>query len=165
MAHDTIPSRAAIKGHPLHPVFIPFPIAFGTSVVFTDVAYWVTDAREWAVASVWLIWAAVGTGVIAGALGAVDYLGIAEVRKHRQATQHAVGNIAVLALLAVNGLWRIGDVEAVVVPWGVAVSVITAGLLGFTGYLGGELSYKHLIGGNPQQSEPDSPVLGSRTNR
>lgn len=91
MGHEPVPSKAAIKGHPLHPVMIPFPIAFGASVVFTDAAYWLTDSRTWALASVWLLWATVGTGL-----------------------------------------------------------------------LGGELSYKHLIGANPSQSEPGSPLLGSR---
>jgi uncharacterized membrane protein len=75
MEHEPIPSKAAVKGHPLHPVMIPFPIAFGVAVVFTDIAYWVDDSRAWAVASAWLLWAAFATGVIAAVLGAIDYFG------------------------------------------------------------------------------------------
>lgn len=91
-------------------MLIPFPMAFGTAVVFTDVAYWVSDARAWAVASAWLLWAAFATGVLAAAAGA------------------------------------------------------TAVVLVVTGYLGGELSYRHMIGANPGASKPESPTVGSQRN-
>lgn len=165
MGHEPVPSKVAIKGHPLHPVLIPFPIAFGTAAVFTDVAHWITDSRTWAAASAWLLWATFVTGVLAGAVGAIDYFGIDRVREHRTATQHGAGNAVVLVLVLVNALIRLPDLEAVVVPWGLALSLITAGILGVTGYLGGELSYKHLIGANPHQTEPDSPLLGSQRDR
>lgn len=161
MGHQPIPSKAAIKGHPLHPVVIPFPIAFGTAVVFTDAAYWTTDSRAWAVASVWLLWATLATGAVAGALGAIDYFGIEHVRKHKTASRHGLGNAVVLVIVLANALWRVSDLEAAVVPVGFILSAAATAILGYTGYLGGELSYKHLIGANPSQSEPESPLLGS----
>ncbi len=33
---------------------------------------------------------------------------------------------------------------------------------GYTGWLGGQLSYKHMFGVNPEQSSPDSPLVGSK---
>src|SRR3954451_14779114 len=33
-----LPSTAAIVGHPIHPMMIPYPIAFLTAVLATDVA-------------------------------------------------------------------------------------------------------------------------------
>lgn len=162
MGHEPVPSKAAIKGHPLHPMVIPFPIAFGTAVVFTDAAYWITDSRTWATASVWLLWATFATGVLAGVLGAIDYFGIHHVREHAQATRHGLGNAFALALVLANAVLRVPDLEAIVVPLGLTISAGTAVLLGYTGYLGGELSYKHLIGANPRQSERESPLLGSR---
>lgn len=162
MGHEPVPSKAAIKGHPLHPMVIPFPIAFGTAVVFTDVAHWITDSRAWALASAWLLWATLATGVLAGILGAIDYFGIEHVRKHRTATRHGAGNAVALVLVLLNAVIRVPDLDAVVVPWGVILSATTAAILGVTGYLGGELSYKHLIGANPNQTEPESPLLGSR---
>lgn len=84
-----------------------------------------------------------------GAVGAVDYFGIEHVRAHRTATQHGAGNVIALLLVLVNASIRLPNLEEVVVPGGVALSLITAAILGLTGYLGGELSYKHLIGANP----------------
>jgi uncharacterized membrane protein len=134
--------------------------AFATAALFTDVAYWFSEARVWAQASAWLLWGAFWVGVVAAVLGAVDYFGVDEVRGHRQATQHGAGNTIALALLLLNAVIRIFGLEGMVVPWGVALSVLIAGLLAFTGYLGGELSYKHLIGANPHASEPGTPLLG-----
>lgn len=151
MPHQPVPSKAAIKGHPLHPVMIPYPIAFGSAVVVTDVAYWIGDTRGWALASAWLIWAAFGTGVVAALLGAIDYFGVPRVRKHRVATLHAVGNVAALVVVLVNGLIRIADVEDAVLPWGIVLSIVTVAVIGATGYLGGELSYRHMIGVNPHE--------------
>jgi uncharacterized membrane protein len=161
VGHGPTPSKAAIKGHPVHPILIPFPIAFGSAVVFTDLAYWLTDNRTWALASAWLLWTTLATGILAAATGAIDYYGLEEVREHSEATQHGAGNAIALLLVLVNALLRSFGAEAHVVPRGLVISVGTAAVLAFTGYLGGELSYKHMIGVNPEQSEPESPILGS----
>jgi uncharacterized membrane protein len=36
------PSTAAILGHPIHPMLVPFPLAFLVGVLLTDLAYWAT---------------------------------------------------------------------------------------------------------------------------
>jgi len=162
MAHHPIPSKAAIKGHPLHPIVIPYPIALATAAVFSDVAFWLTGARAWAVASAWLLWAAFATGVVAAAVGAVDYFGLDAVREHRAATQHAVGNVVALIVVLGNAVLRLVDLTGAVLPWGLVLSLLAGAVIGVTGYLGGELSYKHMIGVNPRQTEPESPLLGSR---
>ena len=33
-------STASIAGHPLHPMLIPFPVAFFVTTLVTDLAYW-----------------------------------------------------------------------------------------------------------------------------
>jgi uncharacterized membrane protein len=40
--HDAIPSTASIGGHPIHPMLIPFPIAFLSGAVVTDIVYTTT---------------------------------------------------------------------------------------------------------------------------
>jgi uncharacterized membrane protein len=62
----------------------------------------------------------------------------------------------------VNALLRTNEIEDKVLPWGLAISVITAVVVGASGFIGGELSYKHMIGVNPRQREPESPIAGSR---
>lgn len=41
-----IPSKAAIKGHPIHPMLIPFPIVLIPAALAADVVYAVNDGEE-----------------------------------------------------------------------------------------------------------------------
>lgn len=141
-----VPSRAAIKGHPLHPAVIVFPIAFLIGAFLTDLAFWRGRGVMWASFSYWLLLAGVIGGTVAAALGAIDFLSIDRARVHRAGWIHAGGNVLVLTLGLSNWLLRIGDVTAHVLPLGLVLSALTAALLALTGYTGGELVFKHMIG-------------------
>jgi Predicted membrane protein (DUF2231) len=52
----------------------------------------------------------------------------------------------VLLLAAVSWLLRLSDPAAAVLPWGLALSAVTVGLLLVTGWTGGELAYRHMVG-------------------
>ena len=65
-----IPSNVAILGHPIHPMLIPYPVAFLTSVVATDLAARATKDSFWARASSVLTAAGIVSGLVAGAVGA-----------------------------------------------------------------------------------------------
>lgn len=141
-----VPSRAAIKGHPLHPAVIVFPIAFLIGAFATDLAFWRTRGVMWASFSYWLLFSGVVGGTVAAALGAIDFLSIDRARVHRAGWVHAAGNVVVLVLAMANWFLRIADVTAHLLPFGLILSAITSALLVLTGYLGGELVFKHMIG-------------------
>jgi uncharacterized membrane protein len=90
--------------------------------------------------------AGVGFGALAAIPGLVDFLTIQRARVHRIGWVHALGNGAVLVLAAVSWLLRLGDPAAAVLPWGLALSALTVGLLLMTGSTGGELAYRHMVG-------------------
>ena len=141
-----VPSLAAIAGHPLHPMVVPLPIGALTFALASDLAYAATGDRFWARASATLLGAGVVTGALAGALGATDFFGREQVRDKGEAWIHAIGNVAALGLSAVNLARRRGSGGRAVVPVGLALSAVTGGMLLVTGWLGGELSYRHRIG-------------------
>ncbi len=143
--HD-MRSRAAIGGHPLHPMLIPFPIAFLVTALLTDVVFWRTGNAFWAQASFWLVAAGVVTGLVAAVPGLIDFLGIGRVRELGMAWVHASGNVAAVGLSLVSMLIRWNDPAAGVLPWGLLLSLIVAAVLGVTGWIGGEMSYRHGIG-------------------
>ena len=132
-----VPSNAVIAGHPIHPMLIPFPIAFLIGALATDLAYWWTTDGFWAQSSFWLVGAGFLTGLGAAVFGLVDFLTIDRAREHRIGWVHAVGNGAVLVLALASLLWRRGDPIAVVIPWGIALSAVIAILLVVTGWAGG----------------------------
>ncbi len=144
--NEGVPSTAAIAGHPIHPMLIPLPIAFLSAALATDLAYSRTRDRFWARASRALTGAGVASGLLAAPFGVIDFAAREEVREHPEAWIHGVGNAAALGLAALSFRVRSKDPERSVVPTGLALSTAIAGLLTVTGWLGGELSYRHRIG-------------------
>ncbi len=141
-----ITSKASIGGHPLHPMIIPFPIAFLSGALLTDIVYWYTNDPFWAQVSFWLIVGGVVTGVLAAVLGLIDFLGIERVRNHLSGWLHGMGNLLAIGVALVNLFMRWNDRTDPVLWWGLLLSAVTAVILVFTGWYGGELSYRHKIG-------------------
>ena len=141
-----LPSTAAIAGHPIHPGMIPFPIAFLTTAVASDLAARATRDPFWARSSSLLLGAGVVTGLAAGAVGAIDYYTIRRAREKTVGKVHAYGNTVAIGLAAANWALRRGAPKAPPGPLGLALTVVTAGLLGVTAWAGAELSYRHMVG-------------------
>lgn len=141
-----VPSRAAIAGHPIHPALIPLPIAFLVGTLAADLGFYITADPFWPRVSLWLVGAGFATGVLAAISGLIDFLTISRAREHTIGWVHALGNGAVLALALISLLLRLSDPVAAVLPWGIALSAIIAVIVAVTGYAGGELVYRHLIG-------------------
>lgn len=140
-----VPSTVAIAGHPLHPLIVTFPIAFLTGVLGTDVGYWLTSDPFWARASFWLLIAGLITGVVAALTGMSDFLKIDRVRQHSAGWAHMAGNVAALGLSLINLVLRWGNQTGAVLPTGLIISLLVAGLLGITGWYGAELVYRHKV--------------------
>ena len=43
-------STAEVAGHPIHPMLIPFPIAFLVATFVSDLIYWQTGNAAWSTA-------------------------------------------------------------------------------------------------------------------
>ena len=141
-----VPSKAAIAGHPLHPMVVPLPIGALTFALASDLAYVATGDRFWARASTVLLGTGIATGALAGAIGSVDFTGRDQVREHPEAWIHAGGNVAALALSAASLMSRRSDPAKAIMPVGLGLSLVTGAILMVTGWLGGELSYRHRVG-------------------
>lgn len=138
------PSTAAIAGHPLHPMLVTLPIGLLVATTASDIAGAVTGDRFWARASRWLLRGALASGAAAAAMGATDFFTIGAARKPT-GIAHAAGNATIMGLSAASLLARRGDRNRIP-GLAFALSGISAGLLLVTGWLGGELSYRHGIG-------------------
>ncbi|MFD0776426.1 DUF2231 domain-containing protein [Streptomonospora algeriensis] len=150
MSHEPTPSRAAIYGHPVHPMLVPLPIGLVIAALAADVGYWIDGSRAWALAAVWLVGGGFASGLVAAASGLVDYLSVRRIREHRAALLHGIANGVVLVLLAVTFLLRLPDPEGGVLPWGLLLTALSSAALGYSGWLGGELSYRYMFGVNPR---------------
>jgi uncharacterized membrane protein len=141
-----VESAAALAGHPLHPVVVPLPIAAAVGCAISDLAFARTGDPFWARSSRYLTDVTLVGGLLAASLGAVDLIARPAIRRHDAAWVHAAGNAVVLVLAGAMSRRRHRDARAAVMPTGLLASVASVGLLGVTGWLGGELSYRHRIG-------------------
>lgn len=143
---DAVPAKAAILGHPVHPVLVGFPIAFLSAVIVTDVLAIIRDSTFLADASRWLLAAGIVTGAVAAIAGFVDGIALDSARRLATTWWHAGGNAAALVVAGANLMIRGDSPLGTISPWGLVLSIVTGAVLGFTGWLGGELVYRHRIG-------------------
>lgn len=152
-----ISSRAAIKGHPLHPALIHFPIAALLMLIGTDLAFVLTEDPFWARASFWLAATGLAGGVLSSLAGAVDLFTVRRIRRLVAAWAHGLLAVMLMSLATLNLMLRLGeDPGALIMPWGLYVTLLAGALINITGALGAQLVYEYGIGVDvPQASVPD----------
>jgi uncharacterized membrane protein len=139
-------STASIAGHPLHPMLIPFPIAFFVAAFVCDLAFSQTGDAFWATAALWLIGAGLVTAALAAVIGLVDVLSEPRIQALSDAWWHAGGNALAVVIQLFNWYLRYTSGDAAVVPTGLALSFLVVCILLFTGWKGWELVYRHRVG-------------------
>lgn len=139
-------STASIAGHPIHPMLIPFPVAFFVATFAVDVAFWKTGNPAWADASVWLLGAGLIMAALAAVMGLVDVFGDAQIRKLNAVWLHAGGNVAVVIAEIFNWYSRYNAGSAAIIPKGLLISLGCVLVLLFTGWKGWEMVYRHKVG-------------------
>ncbi|HEY2962733.1 MAG TPA: DUF2231 domain-containing protein [Pyrinomonadaceae bacterium] len=150
-------SRATIAGHPIHPMLISFPIALWTTSFAADVAFYFVRHPTLLVISKFLI-AAGCLGALAAAIpGIIDWLAIPSGEVKRVANWHARLNITALIVFVISFLLRIGSYSHLVghrltIPF--LLSVVGVILVTISGWLGGELTFRHGVGQTRDAKEP-----------
>ncbi len=138
-------STMQIAGHPIHPMLIPFPIAFLVTTLVADLAYWGTGNSIWATAALWLVGAGVVMALLAAVAGFVDFVSEPRIRALSDSWQHFLGNLLAVAISVFNWYWHLGGAAAVL-PWGLVLSAIVVCILLFTGWKGWEMVYRAHVG-------------------
>ena len=143
--HGNPSSTAKIGGHPIHPMLVPFPIVCFVGAFATDIAFMGSGGPAWANASTWLLGVGVGMALLAATAGFIDFFGDPLVRGHSDAVKHMIANISAVALEAINLVLRLGD-AASIGSAGVYMSGIAVLILLYSGWIGGELVFRHGVG-------------------
>lgn len=143
---DNPRSTASIAGHPLHPMLVPFPIVCFVGALVTDIAYAETANIQWANFSAWLLLAGIVMAVFAALAGVIDFIGDRRVRSIAAAWVHGIGNATAVILAVLNAFVHSRDAYTSVMPMGLILSVVTVLIFLVTGWLGGELVFRHRVG-------------------
>jgi len=139
-------STASIAGHPIHPMLIPFPVAFFVSTFVCDLVYWQFGYASWGTAATWLLGAGLVMAALAAVAGLTDVLGDERIRALNDAWLHAGGNIIAVLIEIYNWYIRYEQGTAAIVPKGLILSLVVVCILLFTGWKGWELVYRHRVG-------------------
>ena len=147
-------STAQIAGHPIHPMLVPFPIAFLVATFVSDLMFWRTGNPGWATASLWLLGAALIMAALAALAGLTDFIGEVRIRQLSTAWLHMIGNVVAVLLSAVNWYLRFAGGEAAVLPTGILISLLVVLILVYTGWQGGKLVFIGRVGVADDGAEP-----------
>jgi uncharacterized membrane protein len=139
-------TTAHIAGHPIHPMLIPFPIAFLVATFVCDLVFWRTGNPGWSTAALYLLGAAIVMAALAAVAGLMDFLGDERIRDLSAAWHHMIGNVVVVVLALINWYRRYAGGDAAVLPWGLVLSTIIVLLLLYNGWRGWEMVYRHRVG-------------------
>ena len=151
-------SKASIGGHPVHPILIPFPIALWSTSFATDVAFYFFRNSSLILISKFMLAAGCLGAVAAAVPGIIDWLSIKDPGVKRIANWHARLNIIALIVFAISLYLRLSTGAHWVnyslrIP--VLLSFLGVILISISGWLGGELAYKHGVGVSPQHDSPE----------
>lgn len=142
-------SSASIAGHPIHPMLTPFPIALWVFSLVADIIFLWREGTGWEWIASWTIFAGCLGAIAAGVFGIIDYFSIKERRVLKLAAWHGRLNILALLLFATSWYLRRGvDFDKpngkLTIP--IALSVVGVIVITISGWLGGELVFKHGVG-------------------
>lgn len=140
-------SPASIAGHPVHPMIIPFPIALWVFSLVADAIYLWRGNPVWKnyIAFYTLLGGTIGA-VAAAVPGFIDWLSIKDPQVVKIANWHARLNVIAVLIFAASFYLRTTSGSAFVsgsdtVPIGLSVFGVI--LISISGYLGGEMVFKH----------------------
>jgi nitrite reductase/ring-hydroxylating ferredoxin subunit/uncharacterized membrane protein len=138
-------SKASYRGHPIHPMLIPFPFAFLIGAFVFDAVGLYLGSMELSSTAKHLTIAGIGMGLLAAIPGAVDYFGSVPPRSSGKirATKHALTNVLALLFFALSLILRTDGQASTGTLFAQLLGVT---LLGFAGYMGGTLVYRNQIG-------------------
>lgn len=146
-------SKIAISGHPLHAMLVTFPIALSFSTLGGDVLYLWTGNSFWSHVSAYAVFGAFAMGVLAGITGTAELLMVRGIRNRSASWTHFILAVMLLSLIGMNWIIRIGDPDGAVLPVGLALSLVMAGMTALTGWHGGKLVFDYQIGTKTSGSE------------
>lgn len=132
-------------GHPLHPLLVTVPIgAWVSSFVFDLAQTWAGEPEVFVKGAAWLVVIGLAGAALAAAAGVLDLLAIPpRTTAFRTAATHMIINLLVIAGYGISAGIRFTRFEEPGVAVGlVALNAASLALLGFSGWLGGRLTYR-----------------------
>jgi uncharacterized membrane protein/nitrite reductase/ring-hydroxylating ferredoxin subunit len=144
--HYFMRSKASIKGHPIHPILIPFPIAFLIGATGFDILGVISNSQSFISTGKYLTFAGIAVALVAAIPGIIDYFFTVPPHSSgkKRATKHGLLNILTVILFSIALFLKTQqntNFSAILLIEGIGIV-----LLAFAGWMGGTLAYRNQIG-------------------
>lgn len=139
-------SKANIKGHPLHPILVCFPIAFFIGALIFDILALLND-QNFNQTAVHLVIAGLIGGLVAAVPGLIDFIFTVPPNStgKKRAAKHGLTNLGVMLVFSISLFSRL-QMQPPAKAFIVGLEIIGVVLLIFAGWMGGTLVYRNQIG-------------------
>lgn len=132
-------SPASIGKHPVHPIFVAFPIGLWVFALVCDIVHLFGGMQVWSTVALYAIGGGIIGALLAAIPGFIDYLSIDEAEMKRIATAHLLLGLGSVVIFGLNFWLRFRLEEGSKIP--VLLSILGVLVIGFGGWLGGEMVY------------------------
>ena len=143
-------SKAQIKGHPIHPILVGFPIAFFMGTLLFDILAQINERPAFSTLAYYLGIMGIVSALITAIPGFIDYLFTIPPKSSgkKRGAQHGLINVTVVVLFTIAWFYRKGEDASV----GLILALETVGVIGLfiSGWLGGTLVFRNQIGVDPR---------------
>jgi len=146
-------SKAHIKGHPLHPILVSFPIAFFVGTLLFDLIGIFSRNYLMHQVAFYMQIAGVGFALLAAIPGIIDYTFTVPPNSSakKRGARHGLLNTTVVLISVLIWFYK---QNAGASTWLIMIAEIVAvALLGVAGWMGGTLVYRNQIGVDPRYAE------------
>ncbi len=145
-------SPASVKGHPLHPILVTFPIALWIFSLAADIIYFGRLASgPWRDIAFFTMAGGIAGALLAALPGLVDLFSVSDPKLRRIGIIHMVLNLIVVGIFCVDWALRFGRTTT---PTGLFIlSIIGVVLMFIAGWLGGSLVHRYRM----SVEEPGAP--------
>jgi uncharacterized membrane protein len=148
-------SKASIANHPIHPMLVAFPIGLWLFSLVADAVFWAGGGPEWAIVARYTIGGGIIGAVAAAVPGFIDLVSMKSPDIKRTGTMHAILNVAALVLFIVNFLMRNSESPTTLTAF--ILSIIGAGIIMVSGWMGGEMVYEYGAAVEPVKPGEEQP--------
>jgi uncharacterized membrane protein/nitrite reductase/ring-hydroxylating ferredoxin subunit len=139
-------SKANIKSHPLHPILIPFPIAFFTGTAVCHLIGWLGNKPDLLRTSYYLNIGGIAFALLAAVPGFIDFLYTVPPKSSgkKRAAKHGITNVVMLICFTIAFFLRRSESSSNIIL--ALLEGIGVSLMVIAGWLGGTLVYRNQIG-------------------
>jgi uncharacterized membrane protein len=136
---------ASIKGHPLHPMIIVFPVGLLIFSLISDfISIYSENGDVWAATAFYTMAGGFIGALVAAVPGLIDLLSLRNRHVKNIALTHMTLNLIVVALYAINLWLRYRGTANTELPMWLSVAAVV--ILAASGWLGAEMVHRHGVG-------------------